>query len=148
MKKSFYAIIPAYVRYDKDLSSTSKLIYAEITALCNEKGYCWATNKYFSDLFNISVRQVQNILKQLCDKNFIKIIIEKKTNRKIFVIDYPTHEKNFGGGVKKTSYPHEKNFTQNIIDNNIINNLNNNSNDDSFEPLFDYDWIGIDDNNI
>lgn len=148
MKKSFYAIIPAYVRYDKDLSSTSKLIYAEITALCNEKGYCWATNKYFSDLFDISIRQVQNIIKQLCDKNFIKVIIEKKTNRKIFLIDYPTHEENFGGGVKKISYPHEENFTHNIKDNNIINNLNNNSDEDLFEPLFDYDWIGIDDSDI
>ena len=93
-KKSFYAIIPAYVRYDQELSSTAKLLYAEITALCNEKGYCWATNKYFAELYCLTTRQIQHILKQLEKKNYIKIIVEKKTKRKIFIImhEQPTEK--------------------------------------------------------
>ena len=145
MKKSFYAIIPAFVRYDKELSSTSKLIYAEITALCNEKGYCWATNNYFSELFSISIRQVQNVLKQLCDKNYIKIIIEKGTNRKIFILDYPTHEINFVGVRKKLQGSPEENFTHNNIINNKIN-INNNNEEEDFVELFDYDWLNCNDN--
>lgn len=147
-KKSFYAIIPAFVRYDSDLSSTSKLIYAEISALCNEKGYCWATNQYFSSLFNISDRQVRNILKQLCEKKYIEIIIEKNTKRKIFILHSYTPEINFhplGNELPTTS---EINFHRNNIINNKNNKNKNNTFDDEeeemdgeFLELLDYEWF-------
>lgn len=132
--KSYYAVIPATVRYDSDLSSTAKLLYAEITALCNEKGYCWATNAYFSELYSISDRQVQRILKQLCDKHYIKIIIEKKTKRKIFILDTP--DKNVIGGTTKMSWGNDKNVTHN----NKMNNKENNSNNIDIDEE-DYDWL-------
>ena len=53
-KPNYYAILSAEVRYDNNLRPNTKLLYAEITALSNTTGECFATNKYFSNLYNKS----------------------------------------------------------------------------------------------
>lgn len=70
----YYAIIPATVRYDKNLNNGAKLLYGEITALCNKEGYCWASNKYFSNLYNTSDRTISRWVKQLKDGGYIDCI--------------------------------------------------------------------------
>ena len=77
-KPNFWAVIPATVRYDKNIGSTAKLIYAEITALSNQYGYCWASNQYFADLFDKSVEQISRLIGELKSRGFIKSFIEKK----------------------------------------------------------------------
>lgn len=89
-KPNFYAIIPANVRYDKDLPANAKLIYGEITALSNAEGYCWATNSYFADLYECHEKSVSRLISQLEQKGFIRIEIKKdryKTVRNIYIID-------------------------------------------------------------
>ncbi len=71
MNKSYYAIIPANIRYDDDISPNAKLLYGEITALCNEKGYCWASNSYFADLYGVSNKSVSRWIGQLIKKEYI-----------------------------------------------------------------------------
>lgn len=135
-KPNYYAIIPATIRYDKDLSPNAKLLYGEITALSNDKGYCWANNQYFEELYNISDRTVRNLLKQLSDRHYISVIIENNTKRKIFIYDTP--EEIFRGRGKIISSPQEKNFLHNNTNN---KKMNIKEEEGTFEALFDYDWL-------
>ena len=89
----YYAIIPATVRYSKSLSPNAKLLYGEITALCNQEGYCWASNSYFAKLYDVQRSSVSNWIKSLSDAGFISIELvyaKGKPNieeRKIYITD-------------------------------------------------------------
>lgn len=78
MNKSYYAIIPANIRYDDELPPNAKLLYGEITALCNEKGYCWASNSYFADLYKVKKETVSRLIKSLVNKGYISLIDNKE----------------------------------------------------------------------
>jgi hypothetical protein len=73
MQKNYYAIIPANVRYDKELPSSAKLLYGELTALSNEKGFCWATNEYFAELYGVHNKSISRLISQLEKKGYVKI---------------------------------------------------------------------------
>lgn len=116
MERAYYAVIPASVRYDKELPANAKLLYGEITALCNEKGYCWSTNQYFADLYGVSIRSVQTWIRALESKGYIHVELENakgqvNTQRKIYLMDAC---RGFHGGVQKTSSPHEENFAEGV----------------------------------
>ena len=122
-QRSYYAIIPANVRYDKDLAPNAKLLYGEITTLCNEKGYCWASNQYFAELYNVSDRTIKNWISQLADKGYIQRSVKYREGtkeiekRKLFI----GRENNFTTPGNYVPTPSEKNFLDN---NTSINNKN------------------------
>lgn len=62
---NYYAIIPATIRYNKELKFAERLLYGEITALTNKKGYCFATNRYFSELYNVTVETISRWISHL-----------------------------------------------------------------------------------
>ncbi len=85
---AFYAIIPASVRYNKNLEPNAKLLYGELTALANMHGYCWAKNEYFADLYEVDVRTVKRWIESLKDANLIKVEVAIqgfKRTRKIWI---------------------------------------------------------------
>lgn len=88
-KKNYYAIIPANVRYDKRLSPLTRLIYGEITALTNEKGYCFATNAYFANLYSMSNVSISRCISELKEHNYIRVVYDIKEKnvdkRKIYI---------------------------------------------------------------
>lgn len=106
-KPSYYAVIPATVRYDKNLNASAKLLYGEITCLCNKEGYCWASNSYFADLYGVSNRSIINWINSLEENGYItKEIIYKDDTKEVEnrIIRLNSVD------VKKVSDPVEKNF--------------------------------------
>ncbi len=84
LKKSYWSVIPADVRYCKEIPDGSKLLYSEVTALCNEKGYCWAGNDYFAELYHVDKRTISRWIGSLSDKQFI-YIDQTSGRRKLFL---------------------------------------------------------------
>lgn len=89
MNKSYYAIIPASVRYDERITANAKLLYGEITALCNEKGFCWASNGYFSELYDVHKNTISKWISSLKECGYIDIEIitngDGSQTRKLFI---------------------------------------------------------------
>ena len=81
-KPSYYAILTADVRYDKTLKPLARLLFAEITALCNKEGYCWASNQYFADLYEVDKTTVSGWIGQLKTRGYITVQLEYKEGSK------------------------------------------------------------------
>ena len=146
MERSYYAIIPANVRYDDRLTPNAKLLYGEITALCNEKGYCWANNSYFAELYKVSKETVSRWISKLEELGYIKteLIYEQGTKsvkeRKIYIYDAPI-DKNINRYRQNDQYPIDKNVNtpidKNVKDNNTISN-NTINNKEIYKYIVEY----------
>ncbi|WP_422865706.1 helix-turn-helix domain-containing protein [Brachyspira hyodysenteriae] len=126
--KNYYTIIPSAVRYDKRLKPLSKLIYGEITALTNDKGYCWANNNYFAEIYSVSKDTISRAVRQLEEYGYIKCIYDKtKQNnekRKIYIKKSVSAKKSIRCSKNSTDGIDKK-----VEDNNKDNNLNNKDNE-------------------
>ena len=97
---TYYAIIPANVRY-ADLKPNAKLLYGEISALSNKYGFCFASNKYFAELYKVNKNTISSWLSDLKNYGFITVKIERDANKQIIkrcigitkIMDNPIHEK-------------------------------------------------------
>jgi len=135
---SYYSVIPATVRYDSRLKPAKKLIYSEITSLMNKKGYCFANNKYFADLYNVTIHTVSQWISHLEKLGYIYIELIRDKNkeikeRRIFINDTPYVQKNTYPYVFKSTYPmyknvQDNNIKYNIDEDNLFNYIINNSN--------------------
>lgn len=124
--RSYYAIIPANVRYDDSLIPSAKLLYGEITALCNEKGYCWASNEYFANQYKVSKPTIQNWLKSLEEKGYIYREVRYKVGSKEIEARYIRilgggHQENLVGGHQEIYQDNNTSF------NNTFNNIDHSS---------------------
>lgn len=131
---SYYSILTANVRYDKELKANEKLLFSEITALSNRNGYCHANNNYFANLYNVSKTSISNWINHLKERGYLKVEMIKDgkeiKERRLFPISTPIKEnfntpsKNVYEGIKeKFNSPIKENFKEN---NTSINNTSKN----------------------
>ena len=148
-KPNYYGILPANVRYDKELKPMEKILFTEISSLTSKEGYCYAKNSYFAELYDVHKNTVGNWINNLVKRGYLKsvIIYEKGTKniqeRRLYITT-PTNEKTDTSINKKIDTYQSKNLeginekidtpiNKKIEDNNTsINNtsllLNNNNN--------------------
>ena len=108
-KPNYYAIIPATVRYDNTLKANEKLLYGEITSLAQSTGECWASNKYFSELYGVKNNAVITWIRHLKEKGYIYIDYEysgKEIVKRIITIgsiekNRPSYLFEYEGGIQK-----------------------------------------------
>ena len=128
---SYYTNIPAFVRYDEELLRKPKsiLLYGEIVALSNQKGYCWASNSYFAERLRVTGRMIQDYLDILVTKGYVarKLIYKphsKQVDKRILSIASRPGEADFTRGDEMDfTRPGEADFAENITS---INNTSKN----------------------
>lgn len=133
-KPNYYSIITADVRYDKRLTPNAKLLYAEITALTNMNGKCFATNKYFAELYGVDSRTISRWVSSLVECGYIRIELgqdDKNQTVRYIQLCQGVHDKNVMGGDDKNVY--HNNTTKVDINNNLTDSNNKqNNNVDKF----------------
>lgn len=142
-----FAILPAHIRHNKDLTDSEKVMFSEITALSNKNGYCYASNKYLSEIYGVSIDTISRRINNLKKKGFVtvQLIKEKGGNNIKERRIYPSVDLPIGigkvaeRGIGKVT---DRGIGKNAEVNNLsINNINNNNiNNNKENVLFEKWW--------
>lgn len=118
---SYFGILPAEVRYNKEITDFAKILYTEFMALSNRDGFCFATNKYFADLYGKDADTISRAVTQLRRCGFIRVDIIDSFQRKIYpLVGIGVRQNNRGGTVKSS-----KGYDEIVDNNNKVNNKEN-----------------------
>ena len=74
--------IPAEILLDKKLSDKEKIILSMIVYLSEENKCCFASNKYFASIVNVTANRISKIISSLNTKEYINIKLKYKTDSK------------------------------------------------------------------
>ena len=80
MNHNWFAPLPASVLLSKTLTDKQKLLIALIANLMNERGYCFASNKYLGECLDCSESTIKDHLKKLEEVGILGRIIKLKPN--------------------------------------------------------------------
>jgi len=125
MNHNWFAPLPAKVLLDKKLSDKQKLLIALIANLMNERGYCFASNKYLGECLDCSESTIKDHLKKLEEMGILGRIIKLKPNgdfdfRSLVInIDIPhiPQPENNTTPARNLANPSAEKLAHNIIDN-------------------------------
>lgn len=100
----YWSVIPAPVRNDPQLKMSAKLLYADISALCGETGYCWATNAYLAERMGVAVSTISRLVHQLELGGYVRtemVATDQGSERHIYAGIFPCR----GGSTQKEQDP-------------------------------------------
>lgn len=104
-----FCIVPLEARLlpAKDLPDSAKIYLGELNVLCNEHGYCWASDEELALMKKVSIRTIQNwhtcleklgFISRDTWKEHIKVEgvkgVQVRTKRKIYINETPSQSKN------------------------------------------------------
>lgn len=148
----YFTIMPAVIRYDDKLRANEKILYSEILTLSRKNGYCYASNRYLSELYGASItiisKWISNLIKYgyLVSENEYKAGTSYILRRKL----YPTNvndilnksstyiEQTFNNDIEQKLNDHiEQKFKDNktSINNNSNKKSNNSRADEEIDEL-------------
>ena len=132
MNTTYYTILPAEIRFDKRLLPYERLLFSDILALSNKKGYCYATNAYFAKVYGVSVVSVSTWISNLIKYGYISRSYEYRANTKKIERRRLYIKEDFMTYKSELKDPLKADFKQGIKgdfkDNNInMNNINKNN---------------------
>lgn len=125
MNHNWFAVLPAQVLLSKVLTDKQKLLIALISNLSNERGYCFASNRYLGECLDCGESTIKDHLKKLEDMKILGRIIKLKENgdfdfRSLVInIEIPRSE-NKPTSANKSAHPSAGKLAHNNI---VINNI-------------------------
>ena len=87
---------------DNRLTFLERLLLIHIISLSKKNGYCWATNKYFSNIYDVTTVTISKSISKLATFNYIKINFDNKnTNNTKRIIKLSDDLKNKLNSIKE-----------------------------------------------
>lgn len=99
---------------DNRLTFLERLLLIHIISLSKKNGYCWATNKYFSNIYDVTTVTISKSISKLATLNYIKIDFDNKnTNNTKRIIKLSDDLKNKLNSIKENlNVSYKENFKQ------------------------------------
>lgn len=82
-KPDYFIQIPPEVLFETKLSAGAKLFYGEVLFLTYTYGFCSQKNAYFAANHRVSLRTVENWIKELKVLSLIKVELIRKQNKEV-----------------------------------------------------------------
>lgn len=129
--RSFGAFIPARVLWDETLNFRQKVLFGCIQNLANERGYCWASNKYLGECLDVHPMTISKDVQTLKESGLVtpfEEVTEAGSHRRLLLTPLSqmtqTPKSNDLPPPKSSDLPYK-------------NNIDNNSNNIEFNKFWD-----------
>lgn len=126
-KPNYYAVIPANVRYDKNLKANEKILYGEIAALLDKTGTCYASNNYFARLYKVDPSAISKWISNLEKNDYLEISYiragKEIRQRNIKIIGIDKYQEGYCQKSKETEEEEERKYIKENIFELVENNL-------------------------